>query len=71
MPTTKTTKATRATRSEKRGRPTRFPGKSSRDRLTVALTNGCRKRITHLSVKLGCSQSDVVEMAIWQLITKE
>jgi hypothetical protein len=49
-----------------RGRPTRFPGKPTRSRLTVSLTRAGRERVTELSQRMSCSLSDAVEYCIWQ-----
>ena len=54
-------------RSRRRGRPTRFPGKPNRDRLTVSLTPACRERILELSKRMSCSLSDAVEYSVWQI----
>ena len=50
----------------RRGRPTRFPGKPYKDRLTVSLTPACRDYIEMLSRRMSCSMSDAVEYSIWQ-----
>ena len=53
--------------SRRLGRPTRFPGKPNRDRLTVSLTTACRARIEELSRRMSCSLSDAVEYSVWQV----
>jgi hypothetical protein len=58
------------TGKRKRGRPSLYPGKPNRHRLTVSLTPACRKRILELATAMGCSQSDAVEMGVWQLPSK-
>jgi hypothetical protein len=51
----------------KSGRPTRFPGKSRQQRLTVSITPACRERIHEMSVRMSCSLSDAVEYSVWQV----
>jgi len=53
--------------SRRLGRPTRFPGKPNRDRLTVSLTTACRERIAAMSRRMSCSLSDAVEYSVWQV----
>ena len=51
----------------KSGRPTRFPGKSRQQRLTVSITPACRERIHEMSMRMSCSLSDAVEYSVWQV----
>mgnify|MGYP003152933223 CR=1 len=54
----------------KRGRPTRFPGKPNRSRLTVSLTSAAKKRALEIAKDMKCSVSDAVEFCIWQIVKK-
>ncbi len=58
-----------ATTRKRVGRPTRFPGKPHKNRLTVSLTPACREHIDALARRMSCSLSDVVEYSVWQTPT--
>jgi hypothetical protein len=57
-----------ATNRKPVGRPTRFPGKAYKHRLTVSLTPACREHIDSLARRMSCSLSDVVEYSVWQTL---
>jgi hypothetical protein len=57
-----------ATNRKPVGRPTRFPGKAYKHRLTVSLTPACREQIDSLARRMSCSLSDVVEYSVWQTL---
>ena len=58
-----------STDRRRRGRPTRFPGKPYKRRLTVSLTPACRDYIDSLARRMSCSLSDAVEYSVWQTPT--